>query len=246
MNLEEFILLSVLILAAGLLYSSVGHGGASAYLAVMAIFGLAPEVMKPTALVLNILVASIATAQFFKAGSFSWSTFWPFAIASVPFAFIGGALSLPGSVYEQAVGLILLFAALRLFQSKQSEIKTPVKPLSIPVAVLCGGGIGLLSGSIGVGGGIFLSPLLMLTGWAGARQTAGVSAAFILVNSVAGILGHLASMKFIPVDIEYWGLAAVLGGTVGSHLGSQKLAPTILYRLLAVVLVIAGFKLLLV
>jgi len=246
MNLENVILFSFLIFVAGLLYSSVGHGGASAYLAVMALFGLAPEVMKPTALVLNILVASIATAQFFKAGSFSWSTFWPFAIASVPFAFIGGALSLPGSVYEHSVGLILLFAAVRLFQSKQLKIKTAIKPLSIPVAVLCGGGIGLLSGSIGVGGGIFLSPLLMLTGWAGARQTAGVSAAFILVNSVAGILGHSASMKFIPIDVGYWGFAAVLGGIAGSHLGSNKLAPTILYSLLAIVLVIAGFKLLLV
>ncbi|NJD75711.1 MAG: sulfite exporter TauE/SafE family protein [Candidatus Methanoperedens sp.] len=241
----DVILLAFLILAAGLLYSSVGHGGASGYLAAMALFGLSPDVMKPTALLLNILVASVATAQFLRTGYFSWKIFWPFAITSIPFAFLGGTISLPTSTYKQAVGLILLFAAIRLFRSEHPEIRTTDKQISIPVAILLGAIIGLLSGSIGIGGGIFLSPFILLIGWAEPRQTAGVSAAFILVNSVAGLTGHLASIRFIPGDISYWGFAAVFGGLIGSHLGTRKFATLTLYRLLAMVLIIAGFKLLL-
>ncbi len=246
MDMDDIILLSVLIFAAGLLYSSVGHGGASAYLAAMAIFGLAPDVMKPTALALNILVAGIAAVQFFKAGSFSWPIFWPFAITSIPFAFIGGAISLPASIYKQIVGLVLLFAAYRLFRSQGLRKNTTSKQLSIPVAVLSGAGIGLLSGAVGVGGGIFLSPLLLIAGWAQAKQTAGVSAAFILVNSLAGILGNMTNLKFLPDHIYIWAIAALFGGIIGSYLGSRKLTSPALYFLLAVVLVIAGLKFMLV
>ena len=202
--MEDTFFLAILIFAAGLLYSSVGHAGASGYLAAMALFGLAPEVMKPTALVLNILVASIAAAQFHRAGCFSWRIFWPFAVSSIPFAFIGGALSLPGSVYKQVLGLILLFAAYRLFQFRHLENADAVKPVPVPNALLFGAGIGLLSGAVGVGGGIFLSPLLLFMGWA---------------------------------------IAAALGGVIGSGLGSRRFVNTTLYRLLAVVLVIAGAKL---
>lgn len=244
--MDDIILISVLIFAAGLLYSSVGHAGASGYLAVMALFGLAPDVMKPTALVLNILVAIIATWHFFRAGYFSWKIFWPFAVSSIPFAFIGGALSLPGSVYKQVLGLILLFAAYRLFQYRHSEAADSVKPVPVLTAMLFGAGIGLLSGAIGVGGGIFLSPLLLFMGWAKTKQTAGVSAAFILVNSIAGISGHLSSVKFLPDAVYPWAIAAVLGGIIGSHLGSQRFVNATLYRLLAVVLVFAGVKLMLV
>lgn len=243
--MDAVILLALLIFVAGLFYSSVGHGGASGYLAAMALFGLSPDVMKPTALLLNILVASIAARQFLYAGYFSWKIFWPFGITSIPFAFLGGTISLPISIYKQALGLILVFAAIRLFRSEHSEINPTVKQISIPLAILFGAGIGLLSGSIGIGGGIFLSPFILLMGWAQPRQTAGVSAAFILVNSVAGLIGHVASIKFIPGDISYWGFAAVFGGLVGSYLGTRKFATQTLYRLLAIVLIIAGFKLLL-
>lgn len=243
--MDDVVFLSLIIFAAGLLYSSVGHAGASGYLAAMALFGLAPEVMKPTALVLNILVASIAAVQFFRAGYFSWSVFWPFALTSVPFAFIGGALSLSGSVYKQILGLILLFAAYRLFQYRQFAISSAKKPVPVHVAALFGAGIGLLSGAIGIGGGIFLSPLLLLMGWAGAKQTASVSAAFILVNSAAGIAGHVASVRFLPGDLYFFAIAAVIGGSVGSHLGSKKLANPVLYSLLAIVLAVAGAKLML-
>jgi uncharacterized membrane protein YfcA len=241
--MEDIFFLTILIFAAGLLYSSVGHAGASGYLAVMAIFGLAPDVMKPMALVLNILVAIIATWHFFRAGYFSWRIFWPFAAGSIPFAFIGGSLSLPGSVYKQVLGLILLFAAYRLFQYRHSEATDEVKPVPVPMAILFGAGIGLLSGAIGVGGGIFLSPLLLFTGWAKTKQTAGISAAFILVNSIAGIFGHLSSVKFLPEAIYPLAIAAVLGGIIGSGLGSRRFVNATLYRLLAVVLVIAGAKL---
>ena len=240
--MDDIIILSSLIFAAGLLYSSVGHAGASGYLAVMALLGLSPDVMKPTALVLNILVATIATVQFYRAGYFSWDTFWPFAISSIPFAFIGGAMSLPGHIYKQIVGFMLLFAAYHFFSKKQSAIASPSRPIPVLAAILAGAGIGLLSGMVGVGGGIFLTPLILFMGWAGTKQTAGVSALFILVNSIAGIAGHLSSVKFLPDDIYILGFAAVLGGTIGSYMGSRRFANATLYQLLAVVLVIAGVK----
>jgi len=139
--MEDTFFIALLIFVAGLLYSSVGHAGASGYLAVMALFGLAPDVMKPMALVLNILVAIIATWHFFQAGYFTWRIFWPFAVGSIPFAFIGGALSLPGPVYKQVLGLILLFAAYRLFRYKHPEASDAVKPVPVPRAVLFGAGL---------------------------------------------------------------------------------------------------------
>ncbi len=244
--MDDIIILCILIFATGLLYSSVGHAGASGYLAAMALFGLAPDVMKPTALVLNILVAFIAAVQFRREGFFSWNIFWPFAASSIPFAFIGGALTLPGSFYKQVVGLVLLFAAYRLFQYRHRAVTDAIKPVPVPAALLLGAGIGLLSGVVGVGGGIFLSPLLLLMGWAGTKETAGISAVFILVNSTAGIAGHLSSVKFLPDTIYLLAFSAVLGGTIGSLLGSRRFVSATLYRLLAAVLVIAGVKLMLV
>ncbi len=243
---NEVILLSALaILAAALLYASVGHGGASAYLAVMALVGVAPEVMKPTALVLNLLVAGLATADFYRAGSFSWPLFWPFALASVPLAFVGGAISLPVTYYKKVLGLVLLFAAVRLLVSRQQELERPIKRPTLPVALLAGAGIGLLSGLTGVGGGIFLSPLLLIAGWADARKTSGVSAPFIFVNSAAGLLGHFASVAYVPTEAAYWGVAAICGGIIGAHLGSRRLSALWLRRLLGLVLVLAGCKMLL-
>ena len=234
--------LVVCIFAAALLYSSVGHAGASAYLATMAMFGIAPEQMRPAALVLNILVATIATFRFYRAGCFSWPIFWPYALASVPLAFLGGALTLPNTLYKQVVGLVLWYAAYRLFRNRVAAVR---KRIPIPIALLCGAGIGLLSGLTGTGGGIFLSPILLIVGWAETRQTAGVSAAFILVNSIAGVVGLLTKAVTLPSAIPYWAVAAVAGGLVGSELGSKRLGNPTLRRLLAVVLVIAGTKLML-
>jgi hypothetical protein len=245
LSTEVIIALTLLILAAALLYSSVGHAGASGYLASMALFGLAPEVMKPTALSLNILVAIIATIKFYRAGWFSWPVFWPFAAASIPFAFLGGIISLPGSVYKPVVGLVLFYAAFRLAATaKKGDIEGKRK-VSFYLCLFIGAGIGFMSGLTGVGGGIFLSPLLLLTGWAETKETAGVSAAFILVNSIAGLMGHLSSVMTLPRAIPLWAAAAVAGGWIGASYGSRKLAGSSLKLLLAVVLVIAGLKMML-
>ena len=227
------------------LYSSVGHAGASGYLAAMALAGLAPAVMKPTALALNILVALIATVRFYRAGYFSWRVLLPFALSSIPFAFIGGALALPGTVYQKLVGFALLFAAFRLWMHAAARADADARPVPLPAAVALGAGIGLLSGVTGVGGGIFLSPILLLARWAETRQASGVAAAFILVNSVAGLAGHLASVRNVPDSIYLWGAAAVVGGLVGTELGRRRLATVTLRRVLSAVLVIAGVKMLL-
>jgi uncharacterized membrane protein YfcA len=200
--------------------------------------------MKPTALCLNLLVASLTTFRFYRAGYFSWHTFLPFAAASVPFAFLGGALTLPANVYKQIVGAVLLFAAVRLFLHARAksgaDSDAPTPPLWL--AALLGAGIGFLSGLTGVGGGIFLSPLLLLMRWADVRRTAAVSAAFILVNSAAGLLGNVAGVKSLPAALPYLAVAALAGGLVGSELGSRRLPSPAIRRLLALVLVIAGVK----
>lgn len=237
------ILLALAIFLMAALYSSVGHAGASGYLAAMALFAISPAVMKPTALTLNILVAAVASVRFYRADFFSWRVLLPFAATSVPFAFLGGSLSLPGNVYQKVVGVVLLFAAYRLWVHARAQADSEARPAPVPVALLLGAGIGLLSGITGVGGGIFLSPLLLIAGWAETRQTSGVAAAFILVNSAAGLAGHVASVQNIPGEIYLWGAAAVCGGLIGTEMGRRRLATTTLRRVLSVVLVIAGLKL---
>lgn len=235
--------IAVGIFAAAVLYASVGHGGASGYLAVMALANLAPEVMKPTALVLNCLVATLGTIKFARAGCFRWDLFWPFVIGSAPLAFIGGGLELPGVYYKPLVGAVLVFAAVRLLVAGRPARTDDTRPLPLAAALPAGAGIGLLSGITGVGGGIFLSPLLLFMRWATPKETTGVSVAFILVNSIAGILGHQrASLGQVPEDVVWWGLAAVAGGWIGADLGSRRLNSVWLCRVLGVVLVIAGLK----
>ncbi len=242
------VLLAVLILIVATLYSTVGHGGASGYLAAMALMGVAPSVMKPTSLILNILVASIATMQFARSGHFRWRLLWPFAVASIPAAMLGGAMALPGSIYKPLIGVVLLASAWRLAMpmsvtATEREQRDPSLLLSSAI----GAGLGLLSGLSGTGGGIFLSPILLLRGWASARQTAAVSAAFILVNSIAGLAGLLASGQPLPVELARWwipwSLAAIAGGLIGSNLGARRIQAPVLRRLLAIVLLIAGAKL---
>jgi uncharacterized membrane protein YfcA len=227
------------------LYTSVGHAGASAYLALMALFGLSPAVMRPTALVLNLLVAAISSVQFARAGYFRWRLFWPFAAASIPLAYLGGRLTLPAPVYKQLLGFVLLFAAYRLFLPPRPGQGSEVRRMPFPLAVAIGGAIGLLSGLTGVGGGIFLSPILLVGHFAPPRETAAVSGAFIWVNSLAGLLGRLTSVSSLPPALPFWAIAAVVGGLVGAHYGSRRLPGATLRRLLAVVLVVAAFKLVL-
>jgi len=243
--MTETLLLTLLISIAALLYSSVGHAGASGYLAAMALFNLAPNVMKPTALVLNLVVATVGTIRYARAGHFAWNVFWPFAALSIPCAFLGGWMKLPVQTYKIILGLVLLFAAWRLAFKQSTHAPAEQKPIPLLPALGMGGALGLLSGMTGVGGGIFLSPLLLLLGWADMRKTAGVSVAFILVNSASGLLGHVASVKNVPREIAWWAPAALIGGLIGAELGSRRLAPMTMRRLLAVVLVVAGVKMLL-
>jgi len=236
--------LALLFVAVGIiafLYSSVGHAGASGYIATMTLFGLAPTVIRPTALVLNILVACIGAFQFWRAGYFSWNLFWPFALLSVPAAYVGGYLQLPVSILKTLIGLVLLFSALRLFfrRSDPPEVAAP----SRPTAVVTGATIGLLSGLTGTGGGIFLTPLLLFFKWARIRQAAAVSALFILVNSVAGLIGYFTAKHAIPLLGLILAGAGVIGGALGSHFGSRRFPVPTISLLLATVLVIAGLKL---
>lgn len=233
--------LTLAILVVAFLYSCVGHAGASGYIAVMTLFSLAPAEIKPTALVLNILVASIGTWQFWRAGHFSWALFWPFALLAVPMAFLGGYLNLPTQVFKMLVGVVLLFSAARFFWSPSED--TVDREPSRPLAISLGAGLGLLSGLTGTGGGIFLTPLLLFMRWAKTKNAAAVSALFILLNSTSGLLGNLASTRHFPVFAIALAVAAILGGTAGSYYGSRRFDHTLIKRLLAVVLLVAGLKL---
>lgn len=240
----EDLFLAAMILGLALLYSSVGHAGASGYLAAMALVGLAPEVMRPAALSLNILVAIVATAKFYRAGAFSWDLFWPFAAASIPFAFLGGALTLPGLFYKPLVGAVLVYAAWRTFRTADRPSESTA-PRPHPALMLAAGAVlGFLAGLTGVGGGIFLSPLLLFFRLAEIRIISGTVAAFILVNSVAGLLGVATTSVEVPAALPYWGIAALAGGFVGSEFGSRRLAGSAIQKALAAVLAIAGIKML--
>jgi len=244
-SLYVFILLLACILAVAILYSSVGHGGGSGYIAVLALFSVAPAVFKPTALVLNILVSSVAVFSFARAGHFSWRLFWPFAVTSIPCSFIGGYINLPPHLYKPLVGAILLFSAFRLFY-RTDHVDAAIRRPSAPVALISGALLGLLSGLTGVGGGIFLSPLLLILRWGRIREVSAVAALFVLVNSVAGLLGHLGSLNMIPNFTPLLAVAALGGGSIGAFFGSRRLPTAAVIKSLAAVLTIAGFKLLLV
>jgi uncharacterized membrane protein YfcA len=241
------------LLAAGMLvaafaYASVGHGGASAYLAALALAGVAPAEMRPIALALNILVSAIATWKFWRAGYFRWRLFWPFAAASIPLSFAGGAITLPGHAYKVLVGLVLVYAAWQLWMSARAgdEMRAVREP-PLHWAVMVGAVLGLLSGLTGVGGGIFLSPLLLMLGWAGTKQTSATSAPFILVNSIAGLAaGFTMKSASLPAHIWFLGAAVLVGGWFGAEYGSRRFANPVVRRMLAVVLALAGAKMVLV
>ena len=243
MPVSETLIVAILFFVGAALYASVGHGGASSYLAVMGLFSLSPSVMKPTALALNILVAGVATFKFYRAGLFSWRLFWPFAVVSIPAAFIGGATMLPARTYKILVGVVLLYAAVWMFRSSLRPLNKETHLPPLWAALVTGAAIGFLSGLTGVGGGIFLSPLILYMGWAETRATSGVAAPFILVNSIAGLLGHFSNVAQLPPSVPIWGAAAVLGGWIGASYGSKRAPPPVLRQLLSLVLIVAGVKL---
>ena len=241
-------LLACGMLLASFVYASVGHGGASAYLAAMALAGLAPAEMRPIALALNILVSSLASWKFWRAGHFRWRLFWPFAAVSIPFAYLGGAITLPTTIYKVVVGVVLLYAAWQLWRSARAGAEMrPVREPPIALALAIGAVLGLLSGLTGVGGGIFLSPLLLMLGWAGTKQTSATSAPFILVNSIAGLAaGLISGSAGLPAMTWVLGGVVLVGGWLGAEYGSRRFTNPVVRRFLAAVLAVAGGKMVLV
>jgi hypothetical protein len=242
---------SVLVLAAAFfvvatMYSTVGHAGASGYLAVMALASMGPEVMRPTALTLNILVASLTVYRFYRARFFFWRGLWPFLLGSVPMAAVGGSIHLPRGSYYAAVGAVLLVSAAYLVWRAFMRTAIPERVLGVKrvPAVALGAVIGLLSGLTGVGGGIFLSPILLMLKWAGPRTTAGISAPFILVNSCIALAANAVSVQQVPSELPWLGTAALAGALVGTWLGLEKLNQKGLLQVLAIVMALAGTKLL--
>jgi uncharacterized protein len=241
--MDNILLFYPLLFLVAFLYASVGHGGASGYLALMALFAMSPDVMKPTALLLNLFVSLTSFIQFYRGKHFNWKIFLPFAIASVPMAFVGGLITIDAGVYKKILGLLLLIPIIRFLffaNLKQSEIKKSNTVLSL----FLGTAIGFLSGLIGIGGGIILSPVLLLLKWTDMKQTAAISALFIFVNSLAGLGGQLTKgIQFSP-DMYLYVAIAFVGGIGGAYFGSLKFKQTILKYMLAVVLAVAAYKLL--
>ncbi len=235
-------LLFLLLPVVAFLYASVGHGGASGYLALMSVFSFPIAVMKPTALVLNILVSGISFFFYFREQQFDWKLFYPFAMASIPFSFLGGILTVETHVYKIILATVLIVAVLRLLGVFGKE-RIALKPVNLPLALVIGAAIGFLSGLIGIGGGIILSPVILLLGWGNMKQTAAVSALFIFVNSISGLFGFISKGGILPTSSLPVIALAVIGGIAGGYFGSKKFNTLTLRKVLAVVLGIAIFKL---
>jgi uncharacterized membrane protein YfcA len=236
------LLLAACMFAGAALYTSVGHAGASAYIALMALFGIQAAVMRPTALALNILVSAFTSLRFLRAGLFHWRVLWPFALGAIPFAFVGGSIQLPGAYYRPLVGVVLLLSGGRLLWPRELKSNLDSQDPPIWAGILCGIGIGFLSGLTGTGGGIFLSPLLLFLGWSDTRSASGVAAVFILCNSIAGLLGNVSIVKALPPYLWVYAIAVGLGALLGTTLGIQW-RPAIILKALGLVLLIAGLKL---
>ncbi len=242
---ESMVLIYIGLFFAATLYASVGHGGASAYLAVMGLAGMAPTEMKPIALSLNIAVSLLALIAFVRAGHFRGTLFWPLAAASIPAAFLGGWLQLPDPIFKWILAVALLFGAWRLAFGKKSD-DAEIHPPNFLALIGLGIGIGLLSGLIGIGGGIFLTPLFILFHWSNSKTAAAISAAFIFVNSISGLAGFLVKGGEIPTQTSYLFPVVLIGGMIGAHWGSRRAQNPALMRALALILVIAAAKFLIV
>ena len=241
--MESIILFYILLFLVAFLYSSVGHGGASGYLALMAIFSITPDVMKPTALLLNLFVSLTSFIQFYRGKHFNWKVFLPFAITSVPLAYIGGKMSLADDIYKKILGILLLIPIIRFLFFANIKVKE-LKKSNFYLSLLIGAAIGFLSGLIGIGGGIILSPILLLLKWADMKQTAAISALFIFVNSLSGFIAQLQKGINFSSDMYMYVAVAFIGGLCGAYFGSLKFKQNILQYLLAIVLIIASYKLL--
>jgi uncharacterized membrane protein YfcA len=241
---EHFIFPLTLAIVA-ILYASVGQAGGTGYIAVMGLAGFGPDTIKPTALSLNILVATIGCIQFYRVGLLTWRTCYPFAILGAPFSVLGGATHLPASIYQPVVGALLLLAAFQMVRSARSARKldrdAPANPPFL-ASLLTGGAIGFVSGVTGVGGGIFLAPIVLAMGWVETRQASAVSAMFNLLNSAAALAGAWATISAFPTALPIWLLAVGFGGLLGSWLAVKHLPVATMRYILAVLLVVAGVR----
>ena len=243
MTIEVFILAFFLFLIVATLYSSVGHAGASGYLAIMGLLSFAPETIKTTSLVLNITVASIASVKFIRADYFDKKIFVAFVITSIPLAFLGGYITISPKYFKLAAGVFLIISALLLiFKTYIKQTQTESKPMPTVYGLVIGSIIGLVSGLIGVGGGIFLSPIIIMANWTTVRNASGVAALFILCNSLAGLAGNLTALRTLDHNILYWMIAVIIGGLAGSYLGTIRFNNKIIITFLFLVLLTAGLK----
>ncbi len=233
----------ILLFLVAFLYASVGHGGASGYLALMAIFSISPDVMKPTALLLNLFVSLTSFIQYYRGHHFIWKIFLPLALASIPMAFLGGMVPVHADIYKKILGVLLLIPVVRFLFFSNIEVKERNRS-DIALSLLIGGSIGFLSGLIGIGGGIILSPVLLLLRWTDQKQTAAISALFIFVNSVAGLAGQFTKGIQFSSDMATYVAIAFAGGICGAYLGALRFKQTILKNILAFVLLMAAWKLL--
>lgn len=238
----ELVIATLLFLGA-ILYTSVGHAGSSVYIAIMSLFGLAATVIKPTALVLNIFVASFTSFKFIRAKLFDLKLFIPLAIGAIPLSFIGGRINLSTESYKILVGILLVVAGFMFFFQSEQAASSKINPPKFLVALFVGGSIGFLAGLTGTGGGIFLSPIALLFNWTNVKQASGTSALFILVNSVFGLLGHASSVTYLPETLPLFVGAVLLGAIIGTRLGIKKFSNRGVKKALGVVLIIAGLKL---
>jgi uncharacterized membrane protein YfcA len=241
--MNSFDAILILLFLVSLVYSSVGHGGASGYLAALSLLGMSPEQMRPAALVLNVFVSMIAFVQYYRGGHFRWRLFLPFAILSIPMAFLGSFVKLGPAVYKQILGLFLVVAVLRILGIFNWKGKTEIRKMPLYAGLTTGGILGFVSGMIGIGGGIILSPVILLFRWGNLKETAAVSALFILVNSLAGLSGLWKQGTSWPPELHWWILVAVGGGIIGSWWGSHRADNIVLRYVLAIVLLLAAIKL---
>ncbi len=237
--------ISFCLLLGAILYTSVGHAGASIYIAIMTLFNIPSSVIKPTALVLNIFIASFTSWRFIRKGFFDLKVLLPIALGAIPFAFLGGYINAPSHIYKSIVGFILIISAISLVTDLSKKIDKNLKKPPFFLAVLIGSCIGFLAGLTGTGGGIFLSPLILFLGWSSTKTTSGITALFILINSSFGLLGNYSSIQSLPNQLPLFIGATLIGALIGTTLGIKFYTANTIKKTLALVLVIAGLKLLL-
>lgn len=242
MSTLSTLIIPIAVFTAAFLFALAGHTGASAYLAIFGLAGMSTDVIKPTVLSLNVVVGTVAVYKFARAGHFSWRLIWPFIVTSIPFSFLGGLITLPTQIYRILVAVVLIYAASRMLFDRPSKNTTQLGPPPVWLSLLLGAGIGFTGGLIGIGGGILLSPILLLTNWAGPQLTAGTIAVFVLVNSIAGLFGHWTVSMHLPPQLPFWGVVALVGGWIGAEIGSRRLSAIFLRRMLGLILLVSGLR----